>query len=780
MEALMQAMPQALGWTLIHFLWEGTLIALALWVFRFASARVRYAAASFAMLAMLAAFALTLARLQPHVDRALSPLPALPWSRLQPATGASAPVPGSSADFLQWLAPLWMSGAVLFSLRSIASCLAAQRLRRVGVCSAPEHWQRKLGQLAARIRLSRPVWLLESCLTDVPVVVGWLRPAILVPAGLLTGFPPAQVECFLLHELAHIRRWDYLVNILQCVAEDLLFYHPAVWWVSGLIRAERENCCDDVVAALGDAHGFAAALAALEHNRSAVRQPALAATGGRLVNRVRRLLGQPESRRSILVPVLLAGALVASLAIAIGAPARPPAQVPQIPVPAEPAQKAAPPLLAQAPPSVRPAEPSILDEPWARPYRNWLDEEVVYIISDAERVAFRRLRAEAELQYFIEQFWLRRDPTPGTPENEYREEHYRRIAYVNDRFGYKDVPGWKTERGAIYIRFGPPDELESLGATPSAPATERWRYRYIEGVGTSVILEFIDPTGTGEFHMTRDPSAQSAPAPPRPAAPPAKPQAAALPSRPAGGTRLDVIPRAAGTVVALYVQDQQFVKVGQPLALLDLPAPFDKIYTPIDGIVTGLTARVGDRLQRGQRLLQITPQAPSAASAPNSEPAKSQLPPAVVQPPPPSAPPQPAPPAPRLPAAVPAPPVPRPPESASVQAPVMIATGTDLPVVAITRSGQLYLNGQPVKNIGLLASDIRRKFKTNSVYLLGDRRAPYDAVVQVVSVLAKEKFEIKLVAKPEDVPASGVQERQTVPPPAAPAPAPLPPPPPLR
>ena len=689
---------QALGWTLIHFLWEGALIALALatalGVLRPASARVRYAAASFAMLAMLAAFALTLARLQPHLGRTPPPVPTLPWSRLQPAGEASAPGPASSQDPLWFLAPLWMSGAALFSLRSIASWLAAQRLRRVGVCSAPEHWQRKLGQLASRIRLPRPVWLLESCLTDVPVVVGWLRPAILVPAGLLTGFPPAQVECFLLHELAHIRRWDYVVNLLQCVAEDLLFYHPAVWWVSGLIRAERENCCDDVVAALGDARGFATALAVLEHNRCGVRQPALAATGGRLVHRVRRLLGQPESRRPILVPVLLAGALAVSLAIAIGAPAKPPARVTPH-VPAEPVQKAAPRLLAQASPGVRPAGPSILDEPWARPYRNWLNEEVVYIISDAERTAFRNLRAEAELQYFIEQFWLRRDPTPGTPENEYREEHYRRIAYVNDRFGYNDVPGWKTDRGAIYIRFGPPDELESRGATAAAPPTEQWRYRYIQGVGIDVILEFVDPAGTGEFHMTRDPSAKAAaPAQPQPAAPPAQPQAAA-----------------------------------------------------------------------------------EAPAAPRPEPAKLQLPRAAVQPPPPSAPPQPAAPARRPQAAAP-PPVPRPPESASALAPAVIATAVDLPVITIARSGQLSLNGQPVKNIGLLASEIRQKFKTDAVYVLGDRRAPYDAVVQVVSVLGRENFDIRLVAKPEDLPAAGAQERQTVPaPPAVPAPAPPPPPP---
>ena len=110
------------------------------------------------------------------------------------------------------------------------------------------------------MRLSRPVTLLESCLAEVPVVIGYVRPVILMPVGLLAGLPAGQIESILLHELAHIRRHDYLVNLLQIVVEGLVFYHPAVWWISGVIRAERENCCDDlVVATQGDAFAYAAA-----------------------------------------------------------------------------------------------------------------------------------------------------------------------------------------------------------------------------------------------------------------------------------------------------------------------------------------------------------------------------------------------------------------------------------------------------------------------------------------------------------------------------------------
>jgi GWxTD domain-containing protein len=156
------------------------------------------------------------------------------------------------------------------------------------------------------------------------------------------------------------------------------------------------------------------------------------------------------------------------------------------------------------------------------PYRKWLNEDVGYIITDEERTAFKRLQTDDEKQSFIEQFWLRRDPTPDTAENEYKEEHYRRIAYANERFA-SGIPGWKTDRGRIYITFGPPAEIESHpsggtyerpieegGGTTSTFPFEKWRYRYIEGIGNDVNIEFVDPTMTGEYRMTMDPSEKDA------------------------------------------------------------------------------------------------------------------------------------------------------------------------------------------------------------------------------------------------------------------------------
>jgi GWxTD domain-containing protein len=156
------------------------------------------------------------------------------------------------------------------------------------------------------------------------------------------------------------------------------------------------------------------------------------------------------------------------------------------------------------------------------PYRKWLNEDVLYIITDEEKTAFRRFSTDEEREQFIEQFWLRRDPTPDSQENEFKEEHYRRIAYANERYA-SGIPGWKTDRGRIYITFGPPDENESHpsggtyerpfeegGGTTSTFPFEKWRYRWIEGIGSDIIIEFVDTTMTGEYRMTMDPTEKDA------------------------------------------------------------------------------------------------------------------------------------------------------------------------------------------------------------------------------------------------------------------------------
>ena len=156
------------------------------------------------------------------------------------------------------------------------------------------------------------------------------------------------------------------------------------------------------------------------------------------------------------------------------------------------------------------------------PYKKWLEEEVPYIITAEERASFKKLSTDDEREQFIENFWERRNPNPGSPENEFKEEYYRRIAYANEHYA-SGIPGWRTDRGRIYIMYGPADEVdahpsggsymrpqEEGGGETSTYPFETWRYRYIDGIGTNIELEFVDPTMTGEYHLTMDPGEKDA------------------------------------------------------------------------------------------------------------------------------------------------------------------------------------------------------------------------------------------------------------------------------
>ena len=468
---------EALGGALFHSLWQGAIAAGFLSLFR--SARTRYVAGCVALVAILGGFVFTFWTLLPEGGIAAGAREFSISGRA--STGASATAAGTIlrvGDVLAWLTPLWFAGVVLFQLRTLMGWMAARRLRLRGVCAAPEQWSSTLEELAARMRVSRPVQLLESSLAEVPVLVGYLRPVILVPAGLLSSMPPQHVELILLHELAHIRRHDYLVNLLQTVTEGLFFYHPAVWWISGVVRAEREHCCDDLAVAAsssGEAYEYAVALTALEQSRWGTndqleRAAGVAATGGKLMARIHRLL-YPKRPAALSAGVPLLGVVLAVLAAWHSAAA-----------PQSPNEN-------------------------ADPYMKWVNEDVVYIIDEEEREAYLRLDTDAERDHFVGQFWERRDPTPGTPRNEVREEHYRRIAWANDRYGSPSRAGWGTDRGRVYITYGPPDEIESHpSGRGERPPFEMWRYKDLEGVGEEVIVEFVDAYRNGEYRLIADPS----------------------------------------------------------------------------------------------------------------------------------------------------------------------------------------------------------------------------------------------------------------------------------
>ena len=462
----------ALAMTLAHFLWEGAALALLLLPFHRAAARIRYPAACTALFAMPLAFGVTFLRLWQEPGNTVRNLVVPHLGAAPDAASSPFALTSGVSPIWHWLTPLWMAGVAVFYLRSFTGWMAARRMQSTGVLPLNGEWQERFRGLRARAGVTRAVALMESCLTEVPVVIGYFRPVVLLPIGMATGLRTDQVEALLLHELAHIRRHDYLVNVLQSAVEGLLFYHPAVWWVSHVIRTEREHCCDDaVVAQRGDARGYAGALAALETLRAP--EAALAATGGSLVRRVRRLLRQPEGPQGSPAAILGAAVLLVGVAALLPAWQQDPAQGVQR----------------------KRGDKSAVESP----YRKWLTEDVAYIITNEERAAFRSLTTDEERERFIQQFWERRDPTPGTPENEFKEEHYRRIAYANQQYQEAmGLDGWKTDRGRVYITYGPPDEKE---IHPNAtPPNEQWLYHYIEGVGTNIIVEFEDINGV--FRMT--------------------------------------------------------------------------------------------------------------------------------------------------------------------------------------------------------------------------------------------------------------------------------------
>ena len=216
---------------------------------------------------------------------------------------------------------IWLAGVALLLGRMAAGWRQVRRLQKQAFEAGQiSRWQAVCGQLARRLRLTAIFHVVETGLVDVPTVIGWMRPVILLPVAALANLTPEQIEAILAHELAHIRRHDYAVNVLQTLAETLLFYHPAVWWVSARIRAEREHCCDDIaVAVCGDPVSYAQALVELESWRVTASTMALAATGGSLFDRVRRIVRVPVTDRPRSSGWLVTFALIAVFTAGAGA-----------------------------------------------------------------------------------------------------------------------------------------------------------------------------------------------------------------------------------------------------------------------------------------------------------------------------------------------------------------------------------------------------------------------------------------------------------------------------
>ncbi len=302
------ALVAALGWTLLDFLWQGALIgfatACALVLLHNARPQLRYLVACSALLLCLAWPA---AELFQRLGVAGASDAAARWSSLGTAPGLAPGLEWVAAmqDKLAWIVVTWAVCAAALALRMAAGVLWIERASRSRRADA--QWQARLGELAIRFGVTRKVGLRIVDGLESPLTAGWLRPVVLVPASLVTGMPPQLLEALLAHEMAHVKRFDYLVNLGQNVIETLLFYHPAVWWISRRIRVEREQIADDLAARqLGEPRRLALALSELERLQFSTHHLAQAANGGDLMTRIKRLV-RPDTQAlnwKAAVPVL--------------------------------------------------------------------------------------------------------------------------------------------------------------------------------------------------------------------------------------------------------------------------------------------------------------------------------------------------------------------------------------------------------------------------------------------------------------------------------------------
>ena len=305
---------RALLLALVHFVWQGFVIGAALWfvlaILPKHHAHARHAAACTALVLMAAAPVATF--LLVDVDSSEVAIDVPP-----PLDFRVAARPPSLAEIVMVaIFVAWLCGAMLMSLRLAGGLWRLRSIIRNHASELDEAWSVHVEKLVQGMGLTRRIRWMQSHLIDVPMTVGWLRPVILIPCSVLTSLPPLQLDAILAHELAHIRRYDYVVNILQSLLEALLFYHPCVFWVSNRLRAERECCCDDAALALGhDPLLYARALTELETLRSRNPLPALASTGGSLMTRIKRIVQKTpaprDKARTLLAPILVLSAVTA-------------------------------------------------------------------------------------------------------------------------------------------------------------------------------------------------------------------------------------------------------------------------------------------------------------------------------------------------------------------------------------------------------------------------------------------------------------------------------------
>ena len=325
---LTNALVSALGWTLVHFLWQGCAIAALYWLVCALSPRdsahLRYWAGIAGLFLSVAALAITfVVYYEPEAQFALGLPTADSVNSFLVLSGSSPDSWALLQDGIEPALPvivfIWMLGVLVHSAQTVCGWVGVRRLIRKAEADIGDSLKTSAEHLMGLLGIRRSVRVLKSHLVKVPMAAGWLKPVILLPAGVLASLPRDQLEMIIAHELGHIRRNDYLFNLFQIVLETLLFYHPAIGWMSRRVREEREKCCDDlVVSRCGKPATYARALANLEVLRGPVAAAVLTATGGDLLGRIKRIINTelPRSSSGYAQMTLLAAV---ALVVAFGA-----------------------------------------------------------------------------------------------------------------------------------------------------------------------------------------------------------------------------------------------------------------------------------------------------------------------------------------------------------------------------------------------------------------------------------------------------------------------------
>jgi beta-lactamase regulating signal transducer with metallopeptidase domain len=322
---------------LMHSLWQGILIglftAIVLSLMRSSTARSRYVVSCCAMLAVIVAAAVTAAAVWPdnhvatgNVSPAIDELIGRARSSDVGATSSPHAFSMDVPTLSRWrqqpsisrnVFVIWLVGVILFSGYHLAGWLRARRLVKQGTSPVPPEWRVRFDKLQKELDLRKLATLLLSSLVRAPCVVGWIKPVILVPASMFTSLSPSEIEMILVHELAHVRRYDVLINLMQSTMETLFFFNPAIWWISRQIRMEREDCCDDtVILRAGSRIRYARALTNLEEATMFRTNIGAAIGGAPLRNRIQRIVGVPRAR-SYSAMLSLAGMLLPAFFILI-------------------------------------------------------------------------------------------------------------------------------------------------------------------------------------------------------------------------------------------------------------------------------------------------------------------------------------------------------------------------------------------------------------------------------------------------------------------------------